>query len=294
MKILIRIISVLLLINVLHYAQDTGDLKSESQPKIKYAGARSSSYGIKPFPDTTGWKNAITTMQSYFEGSIASGIWIVGKMAGKETCYLEFTSDGKEYPNIKFAEKDKHEPYLNYFDRNGIKVFLQVESANAEVLDVIDIVLNRYKHHPCVIGFGVDVEWYRVADNPGWGVKVGDELAEKWEKRVKSHNNSYRLFLKHWDFQWMPPNYRGEIVFVDDSQIFESFEPMVEEFKIWADKFKPNAVYFQIGYPSDRKWWSKFDNPPKYMGEKITEQIEENECGIFWVDFTLDEVVPVK
>jgi len=293
MRILYKIIPVILLFNMLLIAQQSEVEKSEHQSKIKYAGVRSSSYGIKPFPDTTGWKNAITAMQSNFEGSIACGIWIVGRMAGDETCYLEFPSD-KEISNIKFAESDKHEIYLDYFDRNGIKVFLQVESASAEVLDVIDIVLNRYKHHSCVIGFGVDVEWYKRADYPEWGVKVDDDLAEKWEKKVKSHNGSYRLFLKHWDYNWMPPKYRGDLVFVDDSQIFEGLEPMVKEFKIWADKFKPNAVYFQIGYPSDRKWWDKFDNPPKFMGEKITEQIEENECGIIWVDFTLDEVAPVK
>lgn len=262
---------------------------------IKYAGVRSSNYGIKPFPSKEEWKNALFTMQEKFEGTIPTAIWIVGVMRGSENMYLEFPSEGKEVKNVIFAEEDKHEPYLKYFDENGIKVFLQVESANADMLEVIDLVLNRYKHHPCVIGFGVDVEWYRVKDNPGTGMKVTDELAEQWEKRVKEHNPGYKIFLKHWDPLWMPPTYRGEIFFVDDSQMLESLEAMVNEFKNqWAAKFYPNPVIFQIGYMADKKWWGNFEDPPKYMGEKIAEAIKDHECGIIWVDFTLKDVVPVK
>ncbi|OGU35406.1 MAG: hypothetical protein A2068_01435 [Ignavibacteria bacterium GWB2_35_6b] len=262
---------------------------------IKYAGARSSNYGIKPFPSKEEWKSALYSMHEKFEGSIPTAIWIVGVMRGSENMYLEFPSDGKEVKNVIFAEEDKHEPYLKYFDENGIKVFLQVESANADMLEVIDLVLNRYKHHPCVIGFGVDVEWYRVKDNPETGMKISDEVAEQWEKKVKEHNPDYKIFLKHWDYLWMPPKYRGDIVFVDDSQMLESFDAMVAEFKnTWAANFFPNTVIFQIGYKADKPWWQNFQDPPKYMGEKIAEAIKGHECGIIWVDFTLKDVVPVK
>ena len=272
--------------------QELGRPPDLSVSNIAYAGVRSSQYGIKPFPAAGGWQNAIAAMGHYFPGSTPAAIWIVGEMKKPRTCRLTFPSDGRNYPNIQFEAADKHEPYLAAFDRAGVKVFLQVEPAQADVGTLIDLVLNRYKHHDCVAGFGVDVEWHREAEDPGRGVPVDDETARLWEERVKSHNASYRLFLKHWDQAWMPKTYRGEIVFVDDSQIFDNFESMVEEFaSSWAPYFYPNTVFFQIGYKSDKPWWQKLGNPPETIGKAIAARVKQT-CGIFWVDFTLRDVLP--
>lgn len=263
---------------------------------IKYAGVRSSSYGIEPFPEPSGWQNAMETMSGYFKDSIPCGIWIVGRLEwSNKSCRLEFTHDNNEhYPNILFDETDKHERYLSHFDTVGIKVFLQVEPANADVNTLIDLVLNRYKHHESVIGFGIDVEWYRESEKPGWGIEVTDDEAKIWEEKVKSHKGHYRLFLKHWDRNWMPKNYRGNIVFVDDSQMLESFDKMLYEFvHYWADYFKPNTVFYQIGYPKDKLWWKKLDCPPRDIGDAIANKVEQD-CGIFWVDFTLREIISTE
>ena len=261
---------------------------------IVFAGVRSSQYGIKPFPEPEGWQRAIRAMTEYFPGSAPCAIWIVGEFRRNKACHLYFPSGGNAYTNIEFESSDIHERYLDLFDKAGIKVFLQVEPASADMPTLIDLVLERYKHHSCVIGFGVDVEWHRESENPKWGVPVDDDMAEAWEKRVKSHNPRYRLFLKHWDRNWMPPSFRSDIVFVSDSQIFESFDPMLEEFtSYWADHFYPNTVFYQIGYNSDKPWWQNMKNPPENMGKQIAENIRQ-ECGIFWVDFTLRDVLPLK
>lgn len=260
---------------------------------VIYAGVRSSAYGIKPFPSPQAWQQAMMDMQQRFEGSTPCGIWIVGVMGGERSCRLEFPADGRQDSNIVYIDFDKHEPYLTHFDTTGIKVFLQVEPANADLIDLIDIVMNRYKYHPCVVGFGVDVEWYREADNPEWGVKATDELAQTWNERVKSHNPNYRLFLKHWDRNWMPPTYRSDLIFVDDSQILDDFNAALDEFvSYWSDYFKPNMVFFQIGYRSDRKWWQQLKDPPRELGVVLAQNITQ-ECGVFWVDFTLREVIPI-
>mgnify|MGYP001055836706 CR=1 FL=1 len=264
----------------------------ENPGKVIFAGVRSSNYGIKPFPEPPAWEIAIKTMTGYFEGSTPCAIWIVGELSRPKDCHLFFPGDGKEYPQIQFDPVDKHEAFLSAFDKAGIKVFLQVEPAHADMNILIDLVLSRYKHHPCVIGFGVDVEWHREADNPQWGVKVDDALAQQWEAKVKSYNPKYRLFLKHWDNRWMPPKYRGEIVFVDDSQELKDLDAMVTEFvSDWANFFYPNMVMFQIGYRSDRPWWSKMNHPPQTIGDALRIRIKQ-EIGIIWVDFTLREVLP--
>lgn len=272
-----------------------GPRPAEGGGKVVWAGVRSSQYGIKPFPSPEGWLKAMEAMKGHFPGSAPAAVWIVGQMTKESrTMRLFFPSGGKEVPHVAFEPADIHEAYLDAFDRAGVKVFLQVEPADADMETLIDLVLGRYKHHPCVIGFGVDVEWYRIADTPKTGAKVDDAAAKKWEARVKSHHPGYRLFLKHWDAGWMPPAYRGDIVFVDDSQIFGSMEEMLEEFRAgWAPAFYPNTVVFQIGYRSDKPWWSKLAVPPRDLGAAIAGGVRQD-LGIIWVDFTLRDVLPIE
>ncbi len=213
---------------------------------------------------------------------------------------------------VNFAlNYDKHEPFLSHFDEVGVKVYLQVESGYADMEKLIEIVMERYKHHESVIGFGVDVEWYKSMDPEDMNGEahndpVTDAEAEKWEKKVKSYNSDYRIFLKHWDSDMMPDNYRGDIVFVDDSQMFmeyfgcenedECIDAMVEKFSDgWANHFYPNPVHFQVGYDKDKKWWDLIDNPNpiQKIGKAISDPITSRgqECGIIWVDFTFNDVV---
>jgi hypothetical protein len=259
----------------------------------KWAGARSSNYGIRPFPAPCGWGKALKTASGYFPGSTPAAVWIVGTISGGGV-NLEFPrpNDGRNYGSrIRFASSDKHERYLDYFDAQGIKVWLQVESGFADMPTLIDLVLNRYKSHPSVLGFGVDVEWYnpRGAD---LNDRVTDEIAKRWDEKVQSHGTQYSLFLKHFDQSSMPATYRGKIVFVDDSQELGSTAAFLAEFKAWADRYYPNPVLYQIGYESDRPWWSREAAPvPKTLGEKLR-TVTRQDHGIAWVDFTLRRVLP--
>jgi Fibronectin type III domain len=258
---------------------------------VAWAGARSSSYGISPFPDPCGWTAAMTTMGSYFPGSTPSAVWIVGHLSGNGV-QLEFPkpAGGRTYPNVSFAGSDKHESYLKYFDTHGIKVWLQVESGFADMPTLIDLVLNRYGSHPSVVGFGVDVEWFnpRGAD---LNDPVTDQLAQAWETKVNGYNPKYTLFLKHFDQSSMPPNYRGGIVFVDDSQEFPSGTAFIAEMKAWADRYYPNPVMYQLGYATDKAWWSQEAKPvPRSLAAKL-QAVTRQSWGIAWVDFTLRDVV---
>jgi len=271
----------------------TGSDPGGSGGKVVWAGARSSSYGISPFPNPCGWTKAMTTHAGYFPGSTGAGVWIVGNLSGNGVG-LQFPhpGDGRNYGSrIKFSGSDKHERFLDYFDDHGIKVWLQVESGFADMPTLVDLVLKRYKHHPSVLGFGVDVEWFNPR-GPDLNDPVTDSLAQTWENRVKSHGANYTLFLKHFDQSSMPPNYRGQIVFVDDSQYFDTTEGFLAEMKAWADRYYPNTVLYQIGYAPDKKWWSKEAKPiPKTMGTKLA-SVTRQDFGVAWVDFTLKDVLP--
>jgi hypothetical protein len=260
--------------------------------RVAWAGARSSSYGISPFPQPCGWGSAIKTINGYFPSSTPAAVWIVGHLSGNGV-QLEFPkpAGGGNYKNITFSASDKHESYLKYFDSHGIKVWLQVESGFADMGTLIDLVLKRYGSHPSVVGFGVDVEWFnpRGAD---LNDQVTDDLAKAWEKRVKAHNPKYTLFLKHFDQSSMPPTYRGDIVFVDDSQEFPTGEAFLAEMKVWADRYYPNPVMYQLGYGTDKAWWSKEAKPiPQSLAGRL-QAVTRQPWGIAWVDFTLRDVLP--
>jgi hypothetical protein len=257
---------------------------------VGFAGVRSSSYGVDPFPDPFTWETCIRVMSDSFPGSVPTALWIVGTIDEEiGGVNLEFPSAGGSYPHISFSDEDMHEEYLAWFDEHGVSVFLQVEPGFADVPTVIDLVLERYAQHPCVIGFGVDVEWFGNVTEGGEGTPVDDATAMSWDSLVQSYNPEYGLFLKHWDTSFMPPSYRGSIIFVDDGQGYPDMEAYLEDMEGWADAFSPNRVFFQYGYDSDSTWWEDLGFAPVDIGEALAGRTAQ-ECGLIWVDFNLGEL----
>ena len=113
-----------------------------------------------------------------------------------------------------------------------------------------------------MLGFGVDVEWYKSDGSP-LGTPITDEEAEAWVKAIRTHNPNYKLFLKHWETEYMPPTYRDGVVFINDSQQFETFENLVDDFAAWGEHFAPAPVGFQYGYPADKTWWQELKGPTR-------------------------------
>ncbi|MCX8159884.1 MAG: hypothetical protein N3G18_03005 [Candidatus Saccharicenans sp.] len=280
-------------------------LESRKRLTVPRAGLRSSPYGPRgTFPPVSYWLEAAGDMSRRFPGSRPALIWIVSTMERDQTrkeaqvytsrTRLTFPAPSagpNQYENIVFAEEDKNEVYLQAFDRAGYKVWLQVEPAMADLPTLIDLVMERYSHHPCVIGFGVDVEWHRWSERDNEGVAVSDDQARLWVEKLRRWNPDYLLFLKHWEPRKLPPTYRDGLAFVDDSQIFKSLDEIVLEFARWSRWFYPSRVGFQFGYPSDRPWWQKLTDPPADIGRAILE-VAPNTSDLFWVDFTMREIWP--
>lgn len=259
-----------------------------SNPPAFGAGFRYSTYGPGYDPGPEYWVKVGQEMAAKFPGSVPQTIWIVGNVGvrGSSLTFPGLT----DVPNIYFSSKDNNEEALTLFDQLGMQAWLQVEPGHAPMETLIDIVLEKYGHHPSVIGMGVDVEWYKSTDTPE-GEAVTDEDAAAWLATIRKHNPNYRLFLKHWEQGKMPPTLRDGLVFVDDSQQFDSLEAMVAEFAQWGRDFAPAPVAFQYGYYADRKWWKELADPPADIGRAILEATPNTEA-LFWVDFTAREVFP--
>jgi hypothetical protein len=274
------------------------------EPLTMRAGLRSSPYGPRNgFPAPPYWLSASRSMASRFEYAVPALIWIVGIMETVNPDALQKTFSGQvrlsfpapggaSFPNIVFAGQDANETYLEQFDKNGFQVWLQVEPADADVGTLIDLVLKRYAKHPCVIGFGIDVEWHRWSRQNSAGVKITDVQAKAWSERVRAFNPNYKMFLKHWLTSKMPPSYRHQgLVFINDSQQFTSLEQMRSHFEKWGKTFSPAPVGFQFGYPADRTWWKRLDDPARDIGKALLSSIP-NTSDLIWVDFTMEENWP--
>jgi len=285
--------------------QEVQQKKRLKENSVVRAGLRASPYGPKPvFPGVSYWLHSAGDMSRRFPGSRPALIWLVStmdrvkKIPGQEiyTTRTKLTfprpdNSGHKDENIAFAAEDANESYLRAFDQAGYQVWLQVEPAMADIPTLIDLIMERYHHHPCVIGFGVDVEWHRWSEKDSEGVAVTDDQARTWLQHLRRWNPSYLLFLKHWEQAKLPAAYRDGLVFIDDSQIFESIDQISLEFARWARWFYPAPVGFQFGYPSDRRWWEKLADPPAEIGREII-LTAPNVTDLYWVDFTVKDIWP--
>ena len=151
--------------------------------------------------------------------------------------------------------------------------------------------MNRYQNHPCVKGFGVDVEWYQNTTDGQPGVPLTDTVAKNVDDAVKAVNTEYSVFVKHWETGYLPPSYRGvnnDMVFVTDSQGFGNIGTAKSHYRQWAEHYDPNPVFFQIAYDDDEGLWKNLDRPLADYGSEILTSIEDSsqKRGIVWVDFT--------
>jgi hypothetical protein len=266
----------------------TARRETVTEKPVVGAGFRYSAYGPDYDPGAAYWIRVGTEMAARFPGAVPETVWIVGLLKGDGTL-LNFPVDGTD-PLILGSEEDGNEAILDLFDRHGFRVWLQVEPGHAPVDELIHLVLDRYKHHPSVVGLGIDVEWYESTEVPE-GKAVSDAEASAWLAAVRTHDPDYRLFLKHWEIGKLPPTVRDGLFFIDDSQILPSLDAMVEEFAEWGRAFAPAPVGFQFGYPSDRPWWSALGDPPGDIGRAILDRVS-NAQGLYWVDFTVLDLFP--
>jgi hypothetical protein len=207
-------------------------------------------------------------------------------------CQLGFPNPtpGTTYPNVTFKSTDENEAYLNAFDAAGVKVWLQVEPGDADMLTLIDLVMRQYSRHPSVIGFGIDVEWYKKKGNPN-GKAVTDAEASVWVSKLQTFNSSYLIFTKHWLKEKMPPTFRNSIVFINDGQGVRSMDALVDVFAAWGQAFYPAPVGFQYGYSKDKRWWKELANPPRDIGNAILNRVP-NTTDLLWVEFTATDIWP--
>ena len=215
------------------------------------------------------WAQAIFNVNNRFQGSTPWTTVAVGPV-----------------PDAVTPAPETQDALLAHLEKLGVEVFLEIYPHKTnDVSEQINHWLGRFKRHPCVKGLGVDLEYYK---------RVDDAAAKAWDEAIKAHHPHYRLFLKHWEQGYMPPNYRGkgDIIFINTSSE-ASVEALNAEFSQWAAHFAPSACAFQVGYPADEDamdgrntggWW-RLQDPVRNWGESLLAKISrpEQDLGLLWV-----------
>lgn len=225
--------------------------------------------------------NVIFNVHNKFPGSSPWATWAVGDLSRITPSYAGITDA-------------THEAWLYYMDRLGVRIFLEIYpfKANAkkgitatDILAEMDTWLKKFRHHRCVVGMGIELEYYG---------KATDSAVTRWDAKLKSIKSSYRLFLRHYNADYMPPTYRGkgDLIFINDASEGK-LEELNKGFAEWANRFSPTACAFQLGYPADEDgmngsaesgWW-RLTDPVKDWGEAILPLINnpKQELGFIWV-----------
>jgi len=277
-------IIILLILSILSISPALATIDSET-----LAGGRNSIYGNPNQGDNDFWISEAQQMSAKFPGSTPGHVIVIGYTTGVNT-YLQFPKPAGSYPNVDFAGSDAIEPMLDAYDDYGLKVYLQVESANADVPMLMDLIMNRYKHHPSVIGFGVDAEWYHEAEVQDGRALTNNEV-NSWASQVKTYNPSYKLMVKHWEYGQLSNARPNNVLFLTDSEQIGSHSSAIAEYIDWIDHFGTSEVGFQIGYPSDQSWWSNLNDPAKDLIQPVLDARPNANIGaIFWVDFSVHDV----
>jgi hypothetical protein len=225
--------------------------------------------------------NVIFNVQNKFPGSSPWATWAVGDLSRITPAY----------PGIPDATQ---ESWLYYMDRIGVRVFLEIfpfkanPKKNITATDIpaeMETWLKKFRHHKSVVGMSIELEYFG---------KATDSAVAVWDAKLKSVKSSYRLALRHYHADHMPPTYRGrgDLIFINDASEGK-LEELNKNFADWANRFSPTACAFQLGYPADEDgmngsaelgWW-RLSDPVKDWGEAILPLIDnpKQELGFIWV-----------
>jgi hypothetical protein len=229
-------------------------------------------------------------MAARFPGAVPEAIWTIGEFwAGG--VFLHFPCETED-PFVICGPAETSEAALELFDQRDVRVWLEIQPGDADVAELIRLVLEHYGHHPSVVGLAVDLAWWQSGLGP-FKPPLPDEEAARWVELIRSYDPDFRLLLKDSSIKWMPPTARDGILFVDQSHEFEGFDQMLAEFVDWGQHFAPAPVGFLYGCQEDRSWWSGLPDPPGDIGRAILEGIP-NSSALFWADLTLLEVLPAN
>lgn len=274
-------------------------------PVPKVAGWRSSYYGYQGNghgqTDPQYFVCVAQSEAAKYPGSKPGGIYVLGGIGTSETNMPFARPPGSA--NIANVVYDTSggwgpdpEPFLSAFDDAGMKIILQVEPGMADISKLATMILNNFKNHPCLDGFGVDVEWWNSSGNSN-NNPIPASVVKSLVNAVHAVNPNYKVVIKHYDPSVLPPGIAG-VTYLNDSCGFSNFNESVSDYVNWALTFSdPNTdIGYQMLYvaingncaPNDHNWWGSMNKPQVQLINAVYANIPSaNIYCAYIVDFSL-------
>ncbi|MCX6796203.1 MAG: hypothetical protein NTW06_01770, partial [Candidatus Falkowbacteria bacterium] len=246
--------------------------------------------------DSAYWVSVAQQMATKF-GSRGGGLYTVGYIDVNDTIRLpnELSSvvSGMSYVKIDSAgNQASPETMLTAFDAAGLDIILAVEPGRANVVQLATAILNKYKNHPSVKGFGVDNEWYMSENNV-----MSASTATALRNAVTAVNPNYKTAIKHYDSSKLPKGI-ASITYLTDTCGFSSRTTAVSDYVSWANTFAGSEIGYQFGYdkmecgtPDDSLWWKPMGtggDPALLLTQDIKAKVPAaNIYSVYWADFTI-------
>jgi hypothetical protein len=264
-------------------------------------GAYSGACTIQP----SYWVAAARGMVAKFTGSQPGGIYTVGFIQNMGTeMPAELKTDLNGMSSVTFSAAGKQanpEIMLNAFDAAGLKIILAIEPGNADINQLAVKILNKYKQHPSVVGFGMDNEWFKTEKG---NVIMTAAQATAFRDAVESVNPAYKTVIKHFDSAMLPKGI-PRIIYLTDTCNFASLNAAVTDYVAWANNFAGSQVGYQFGYdlfevgaPDDQLWWGPLGTngtPAKAIVDRIMAARPSTDIYMaYWVDFTIKTQFPLN
>jgi peptidoglycan/xylan/chitin deacetylase (PgdA/CDA1 family) len=230
-----RIVAALLVVLIIVIMIVTTQCTDNSKPSTKDAssyvvGVWNNAEFSKPASE---WTNAAKKYGS--ENGLIDLTVAQAQVDGFVSLKFPFKSRGVLY---SATSTDLVEKYLSKFESEGIQVILSIQPLNADIKQIIGIVLSRYSSHKNIIGINVDIEW----KESGTPYHVSNEERDIWLKEIKKYNNNYKLFLTYFkDYTYFPDDHPDIVILYDGEAHTQT--KLLSQYQELAKHYSTTGIY---------------------------------------------------
>ena len=138
---------------------------------------------------------------------------------------------------------DLVEMYLSEFEAAGLGVILSVQPLEADIKQLIGIILSRYGNHDNILGINVDIEW-KESGTPN---HVSNEERNTWLSEIKKYDANYKLFITYFgDYTYFPDDHPDLVILYDGEE--DTQTNLLRQYQDLANHYSSTGMY--TGYSS--------------------------------------------
>jgi hypothetical protein len=173
---------------------------------------------------------------------------------------------------------DLVEMYLSEFEAAGLGVILSVQPLEADIKELIGIILSRYGNHDNILGINIDIEW-KESGTPN---HVSNEERDTWLSEMKKYNANYRLFITYFqDYTYFPDDHPDLVILFDGEE--DTQTNLLRQYEELAKHYSSVGIY--TGYSSS--------TPPVASAEQIISAAPNTKYIIHTYDVFSDRKVVI-